>query len=233
MASKFKIRWTQSEWRKVADVYHAERTKGSNKGSAVQTANATLATERRRPIDAKSVLASISKVIERDFRPSIPAQQKSEEPLPPRAATPNDSGGFETLPAALLAVAHKVADEIAHEIFQSLKGRLQTLATDFIKQEALPRPRILVVGPIAHQQRLLEQEFGDVLDLRFVASNEPPRRVREIAPNCRKVLLWTNYINHVHQEVAYSTLTARRGDVHLVTGGVESVKNELMKFAVQ
>jgi len=133
--------------------------------------------------------------------------------------------------SSLDEMARVLAERVASQVFDQIKARLSVMAAGFVRQEIKPvvesyRPRVLVVGPIAEQQARLRAEFGQLLDLRFVASGESPKRVGDIAPGCDKIVLWTKYINHQHQE------HAPREKRVLVGGGFEAVQDALLAIAV-
>lgn len=231
--------WTSREWQVVAEGYRAymQELRGQD---LCEKAQEGLEPARRRNMKSASNMHAVRTECKRiishlkdPLAPHSGAATATPAPSPTPAPAPVVVDAFSELPAAFRLLAAKIADEVAHAIFQGVKGRLHTLATEFVRDEALPRPRVLVVGPIERQQRLLEGEFSKVLDLRFVASHDKPHRIKEIAPGCAKAVLWTNYINHSHQEMLKNVFVERPGDKIYVTGGMESVREKLLELGVQ
>jgi hypothetical protein len=81
--------------------------------------------------------------------------------------------------------------------------------------------RVLVVGPLPSQQRMLEREFP-ALDLRFVSCNENDVRVRNIAPFCSHVVVWVNYVTHKQLHGLHKPT--------LVRGGMSSLRAALARI---
>jgi hypothetical protein len=227
--STHRIRWTKDEQRAVAVAYAEQRADGKDKGAALRRAQQVLPEGRRRSLNLSgNVTNALHSLEESGFLfDDKPMAERPAAPAPSAVAIAEPTNG---IAASIRAVANEVAEQVAAAVFEEIKARLRTLSAEFVKQEARHRPRVLVVGPLPAQQNRLRSEVGELLDLRFVASDEPPRRVKEIAPTCVRTYLWTNYINHAHQEIAKNTVPDR---VTLISGGVETLRNALTEFAVQ
>lgn len=216
---------------------------------SVRQAQHVLPTQRRRhingydavPRDLREQLDKAARLAQKlgripiDVEPAVPAtapaapapapgatNAKEEVAVtPPASATPRAG----TLEEAILAAAELVADQIAAATFERIKDRLQGLARTFVEQEAIVRPKILVVGPLPQQANRLREEFGKLLDLRFVASSEAPRRVGEVVASCQKGVVWTTFVNHAHVD------QVPRDKRVLVGGGFDAVREALLKEA--
>lgn len=160
-----------------------------------------------------------------------PAVTPAASATAPVGASPVAAQGVVSLDDTILQMSRMIGDAIAAQAFNEIKARLAVMASSFVRQEtrsavSAARPRVLVVGPIPEQQNRLREEFGDLLDLRFVASGESPKRVGEIQNGCEKVVLWTRFINHQHQE------HAPREKRVLVGGGFDALRDALTAEAI-
>lgn len=90
--------------------------------------------------------------------------------------------------------------------------------------------RVLVLGPMNGQQRILEDEFGEVLELRFVSSQEGEKRVQQVTQSWRGlVVCWIPHIQHSWEDIA-----RKNGHEQLVrvAGGMSELKDTLMRLLV-
>jgi len=129
---------------------------------------------------------------------------------------------------------------LADRIMQSMLGRLRDRAQDVIveattivqqaapspqpKPPVKPKPRVVVVGALGEQARMLEQEFGDALDIRCLDKNVTDFRLRQVAETARKVVLWTNFVGHHHQN------NIPRDKLEPVTGGMTKMREKLTEI---
>lgn len=228
---KTRVKWKPNEVALVAAAYLEERALGKSKGDALRTAQERLPANRHKSLRLSGNVSPVLKLFDKLglLRPK-PASPQANKPDPAVAPAPAPPAPTDGIAASVRAVAMEVAGQVAAAVFEEIKSRLRALSAEFVRQESRQRPKVLVVGPISAQQNRLRSEVGELLDLRFVASDEPARRVREIAPTCSRVYLWTNYINHTHQEAAKSVAADR---MQYVSGGVDTLKAALAEFAVQ
>jgi len=122
-----------------------------------------------------------------------------------------------------------VADQIAAELFNEVRSGIEIRIREHVARLSIHRPRVLVVGPLVKQQHLLREEFGDLVDLRFVSSEEGTRRVSESAAGVSAIVIWTNFTSHDQETMA----KARHTDVRRVSGGLAEIKDELTRLAVE
>lgn len=86
-------------------------------------------------------------------------------------------------------------------------------------------PRILIVGPLNGQQRLLEQMLQDRADMRFVSSAQGAKLVGSMGRKCDKCILWVSYVSHSHFQVVKNTFASE--NIKFVTGGVDKLKAQI------
>lgn len=247
-----RVHWSTEEREKIALSAAPLVAAGREDWSAVMVAQEmVLPTTRRRVLRKKQdIRPDLSKAIKSALR-ALKLEGPTEQgnlALPDRGATNTEEAPAVTpaasaaapvgaLPPAvslddtILQMARMIGDTIAAQAFNEIKVRLAVMAGSFVRQEtrsavSAARPRVLVVGPIPEQQNRLREEFGDLLDLRFVASGESPKRVGEIQNGCEKVVLWTRFINHQHQE------HAPREKRVLVGGGFDALRDALTAEAI-
>ena len=85
--------------------------------------------------------------------------------------------------------------------------------------------RILIVGPLNGQQRLLERSLQGRVDMRFVSSAQGAKLVNTMGRRCDKCILWISYVSHSHFQVVKKTFTSE--NIKFVTGGVDKLKAQI------
>lgn len=141
-------------------------------------------------------------------------------------------------PLELLAqlVAKRFVDAFIDSAIEQLRRRSPDLYTAIEQLQQEPRAHtkpkqdsILIVGLLPNQQEQIRQKFGAKYDLKFVSSQESPQMISTRLGQARKILLMTQFINHSHQNAAYSLRS--RDSVILVQGGPSNLSRELERLS--
>ena len=109
---------------------------------------------------------------------------------------------------------------------------LAASSVEAIVQEAIapiaPRKKVLVVGLISNQMSLIEQEFGDELDISFAGADEL-QRIQTAAKQVDAVFEMTKFISH-STEGAIRKVNA---NLVRVPGGMTNLRTALTEFYVE
>lgn len=109
---------------------------------------------------------------------------------------------------------------------------LAAKSVEAIVQEAIapvgPRKKVLVVGLISNQMSLIEQEFGDELDISFAGADEL-QRIQTAAKQVDAVFEMTKFISH-STEGAIRKVNA---NLVRVPGGMTNLRTALTEFYVE
>lgn len=91
-------------------------------------------------------------------------------------------------------------------------------------------PRIVIAGTIAPQQRRLEDEFKGEADLRWIEKETlNASRIRALGNSADAIIVWTDFMTHSHVK----TFQKCGAKPIFVTGGIESISNEITKFCLE
>lgn len=150
---------------------------------------------------------------------AAPAQQ---QPVPEPQPTKSDITRHLTEDALALSI-ERLAGVMVERILTAVRTQLHTRLHEVIVQETVAQraPRVLVLGPKPDQQRILEDEFAGVLNLRFLSSEEL-RRAVSLAKHYEHVVVWTNFVSHAHTDPIPNKI--------LVTGGVNAIRDKLLEI---
>ena len=96
------------------------------------------------------------------------------------------------------------------------------------RADKAPKPRVLVVGLLNDQASMIEKEFRDCLDLRFLRAGAPSQAVRSAAASCDHIVCMTGFIDH-----PTDTLLRKAGATyHGVAGGMTRLRDTLTELYV-
>lgn len=219
-----RIRWTDREWMLIAYWLvknECDPHKHGLRGYVKQAMQISLPKDRWRNINSmgnlKSVLLpymSAAKSAPKQEKPSAVEEAKitldtaSNEQLTEELTR----RFFENVKGLIYQITHEACEDAIKKHLTELQ-QPQSLFFDTrpFNQKHNPEPlmeqkqkrvRIMVVGPIEHQQKELEYKFPDI-EFKFVASHESPTAIQnKNGKSVEAIILWTNYISHSHQESA-------------------------------
>lgn len=81
---------------------------------------------------------------------------------------------------------------------------------------------VTVVGLLPQQANRIEQDYGDRVDLRFILSNTPAKKMAATAESSDHVILMTKFISHEIQ-----TTMRKHDGLERCNGGVSSLGAKL------
>jgi len=225
------IRWTSREWREIAEWLVAKEVDPERhgwRGEVITAMRAVIPKDRWRAPhslnEAKKTLTPIMAEVKR-----LGAQKAPPEQL--LRASEAKSGTQNELATEFLLVelAKRLAGWLERPhgpVYEPVDRGFYPppIASGYPEAKTL-RPRILLVGPMNGQQKILIEAHPG-LDLRFVASDMSPTRITEVGRLCDELILWTNYISHQHQ--VHAKATGR--PVYLATGGLSALHKRLHEW---
>lgn len=249
-----RIRWTSREWGAIASYFLRNNIDTADRGFIRHVvAGMHQGIEKARWRDTPA-LSNSRKMVEEAMaieRGNATARKMCEEasaivtpdPFGRLRATPDPDAPGYTPPATRTVsdIVDELAKRIAQVIAAEIKAALVDVTADIAKSisggpkhdpEPLPyeRPivsRLLVVGPIAKQWGHICDAVPGI-DISFVQSEDKASLVTKKAPNCCKIVLWTNFISHAHQNAARNS----GKPVVLVSGGIGEVVEAVRKAVV-
>ena len=180
-------------------------------------------------------------------KPVMPAPEVRSFAVPVEAAPQPDA--FDKLADELIGsvtpVIQRIADQVVAGIRLKIRAQIRAglraavveevdlavKSAEGIVQEAIspvgPRKKVLVVGLISNQMSMIEQEFGDELDISFAGADEL-QRIQTAAKNADAVFEMTKFISH-STEGAIRKVTA---NLVRVPGGMTNLRTALTEFYV-
>lgn len=217
---KTKIRWTTREWGELAQYFIAHDIDPDKYGFSSEfdkVQKAVLPQERWRSITGSAAVSSKRMLKEQIL---IIGHQLREEPAAVQYVPPPGAEDLST-EDLLVEVARRLA-----KLLEPSKSQAEVLEQlDFLERkfeeariidhgfykfprdkapEKVHKPRILVCGPNGDTSRALMSAFPGT-DLRFVAYEDNPQRVRERAQGCSAILCITKFVHHSITEAAKAT----------------------------
>lgn len=125
------------------------------------------------------------------------------------------------------AVAKRVVEQMTPILRQEIAAYVQTLPEPLRKPQKVKLPKILVVGPLPGQGRVLKREFKGLADIIVVHSDDKAQLAGAAAKEAETTILWTNYIGHDVEDsvkkVGVKPLRVRGGLTELKRKIVESL----------
>ena len=130
--------------------------------------------------------------------------------------------------ARLRLVLSQVTEKGFHEVNANIQNKFGMVAPVGSIGSVIPesttkvkKKRILIIGPLPGQQKTLMKDWGSYYDLRFVSSEENPRRVQEKYGTCDAVIGMVRKVNHAHCKVP---------GIIYVDGDLSSVELKLLEL---
>lgn len=175
-----------------------------------------------------------------------PVKYVPVSPDPAPLATPETpksslDGAIEGLVSALVTrittdVQTRVEELVAESIEPKLVGMIERMTAKVGgKQTAIPvsKPkllRVLIVGLLPEQQHMIQKEFSDTLDTRFVGTSENIKVLKSNAAQADRVFAMQDFISHstVDAIVSASGVTPV-----VVKGGMTHLREALTAYYVE
>jgi hypothetical protein len=217
----------------VQKLVAAEHARDAEKTKALASAAKP---DAPKPVEAKTTASTDSKVIHLDqigknlATPSTPFVPREVEPEPDDLKAFAGMGLEQMFETAARAMAVTLAQAFVGEIRKQFANELPMLAAraNNINKKL---PKILVIGPLARQQPMLESAIDGVVELKFVSSEERASLVTERGKYCVGAVLWTQHINHSHTEAVQRIFSSQ--NIRWVSGtNLEAMKGELEDLAL-
>lgn len=137
------------------------------------------------------------------------------------------SNSMDTL---LEALACEMADRFAYHLKEALSGIADRevamyLGTTRVKKER--KPRVIVVGLIQQQSSMINEEFKDSLDLRFVETNTSRSELSGKIQHADAVIGMVGFMNH-----SIAAMCEKHANYTRISGGMDSLRSKLLGFVV-
>lgn len=174
----------------------------------------------------------------RKYRPVGKPTQR-ELPLQEVAPIPEVSPQIHPFDVIIDSVIEKVLKGVSAQlkimednIVRRLHSNTAITSTEPFLPEPPPEkkalPKVLLVGLLKGQQRMMENEYKDMLDLRF-ARKDSLVNLGKKASNVDCILSMTSKFSHAEDK----TLTQAGVEYHRVFGGMTSIRKKLDEIALQ
>lgn len=192
------IRWTQREWRLIADRLVQQGVTPEKHGwrsEVVSAMKMVLPKERWRTEHSLNDVKKVLRPLMSEAKLAHVSEREVQSTPPPGAA----SLSTEEL---LVELARRIAKMMEAAKPLPVDRGFFPPASQAPKEECKKeRPRILIIGPQPEQQHALEKQFPE-LCLRFVKVEEPAHLAVERGRSCHEVILWTKFMTHSQQAIA-------------------------------
>ena len=228
-----KVFWTISEQTKLARAIANWQLQTGTKMITAQLINELqgdiLDRHRRRHVKGPSQVPWIADMVEAQRQqilalnghPLKHLKSNGQEEPKPLAKPPTD---LEILLKQLVAEVSGIHKELAYMNKHNGGGQIEPDEPEKPKE---PVKKVLMIGPMDKQLKILQDEFKGLLDL---TATQEAGRVADMAKNKDKILLWTNKISHKHGEAARRVVN--RDQCWNVTGGMTSLRAALEEIAI-
>lgn len=170
----------------------------------------------------------------------------ADEPVTPKADTPKavtpEPAAPSTLDTAIDNLANALVARITGIVDQKISGIVEGLVTVQVQRSlekltdsiAKPKqgkalPRVMVFGLLPDQTQFIKKEFGDVIDVRFVGSNDNASLVKSNATHSDAVFVMGDFISHS----SIKLLTSVGIEPRIVKGGMSTLRDALTNFYVE
>ena len=198
---KPKVIWTSREWSLIAHWFLTNQINPDHFGF---TGHLKKAQEEVLPVDRQRAVKGIPAKLKRGVRDAITLVKHQNAPAPtkPIEAPEAEALSTEELLVELARRVAKLLEPSAQKDTTMVDRGFHPKHDPSPKSEARPvQKRILIVGPMAHQQEQLRRKFYD-LRLVFVTCEDSPSTCA--AGSIDECILWTKFMNHAHQDVVKS-----------------------------
>lgn len=159
-------------------------------------------------------------------------------PTTPLAEQGLDSVVEELARAIAKQVLSRVEAQLAVQLKHILPATTQPLkpiSIEALTRQVMPvehqgshRPTVLIAGLLPNQAGIIQQEFGEVFDLRFYMVEENLSRLRAMLPGADHVFTFTSKISHKVEEV----MNSRGKTINRCSGGMTMLKEQLLNLYV-
>lgn len=143
---------------------------------------------------------------------------------------------IEALATALVGRISEVVEDKVGSLVESIVSRqvassIDKLTQTLTKPDPVPAvvaslPKVLVCGLLAGQQTMIQKEFSDCFDLRFVNTDANPSEWKSRAAHSDRVFVMTSFISHSHTQAIESVGVKPT----LVSNGMTSLRDALTKY---
>lgn len=184
--------------------------------------------EEKRAHADKDRLSVLTKDSSEELQKSEESLKQSPDPL--SALVENLLGVFAGKVADLLVeqIATRVSDLVLEKVRANLASEKHdpspaTHETEqpSVSQPVPQKPKVLVVGTIPAQQRIIEEGWSEVIDLKFVPSYGKSTRVNDLAKNVDQIFVLTKFVPHS------MTIDLPRDRCQLVHGGIKQLGDSI------
>jgi len=125
----------------------------------------------------------------------------------------------------LLSQLHAATEHAMDTVDKSFLTRLNN-ARKAVKVNKAQLPKVMIVGLEKNQPNEIAEEFGEMLDLRFILATDSITLLKSGARHSDYVVLMTKFISHRHQEA----VREHEGLIY-ANGSVSNLKDVLMPLA--
>lgn len=132
-------------------------------------------------------------------------------------------------------VESQLAEQLKH-ILPATTKPLTPISIEALTSQVFPvehagarRPTVLIAGLLPNQAGIIQQEFGEVFDLRFYMVDESIGRLRAMLRGVDHVFTFTSKISHAVEEVMKSEDKV----IHRCSGGMTMLKQQLLDLYVK
>jgi len=164
-----------------------------------------------------------------------PSENKPKTPKPVQELSSLD-GAIVKLVDALVArittdVQARVEALVADSIEPKLVGIIERMTTNVSETTAIPvskskLTRVLIVGLLPEQQHMISKEFSEVLDTRFVGSNDNVNLLKSNATQAAKVFVMGDFVSHSSIKV----LNSVGNTPEIIKGGMTHLRDALTAY---
>ena len=170
----------------------------------------------------------------------VPTFTAPEAPKPAPELSSLDGAIVKLVDALVARITTDVQDRVEALVAESVEPKLvsmiERMTANVGKVTAIPvsatktkLPRVLVIGLLPEQQHMIAKEFSEVLDTRFVGSNDNVNMMKSNASQAVKVFIMADFISHSSVAAVQSV----GADVTVVKGGMTHLRDALTAFYVE
>ena len=198
--------------RKLRTVYLPRLAQdGETKGSVTNTATAVAAIVKDHISPAEKFAADLKSVPSLDLSEPMTLQSKTAPTFNRRASDTSFEGSLlnsitslagviaQRFEEELLAQLHVASEHAMASVDDRFKQRLAE-ARRAVKAPKIDLPKVMIVGLQGSQPNDIVDEYGEVLDLRFIEATSSTSLLKAGAKHSDFVVLVTKFISHHHQE---------------------------------
>ena len=167
---------------------------------------------------------------------SLPPPITTTAPLPPLPTIPQlspeptkDLG--RSLDELLRLVGQRIVSTVMEAVREEIEAQLGRLTSELVEQQ-LPKerpnlPKILILGLLPGQEKMMQREFGDCFNLSFQKKGDGGSSLRAKAQGAAHVLAMTDFISH-----SMAHTISSHPNYHRVPGGMTALRDALTNLYV-